>query len=100
MYINLVFDYYIDQIYVPDFVGQKIKFYQNKCDKWLFNKLNDHEYWTKDSRGEKYAVGICSDAFIFWLNNYVLNDNDDKAYIVKSNLERQELDKSYKSIYY
>ena len=53
MLINLVFDYYTDVIDVPDEIGCQIKKYQRKCDKWLFNKLNDHKYWEIDKHGKK-----------------------------------------------
>lgn len=33
MLVNLVFDYYTDIINVPDYVVNKIKKYQNQCDK-------------------------------------------------------------------
>ena len=48
MLVNIVFDYYADIVSVPDSIGINIKKYQNQCDKWLFNKLNEHEFWEKD----------------------------------------------------
>lgn len=51
MLVNIVFDYYADIISVPDSFGINIKKYQNQCDKWLFNKLNEHEFWEKDDSG-------------------------------------------------
>lgn len=47
MLVNLVFDYYTDVINVPDEIGTQIKKYQKKCDKWLYNKDNNHQYWKK-----------------------------------------------------
>ena len=44
MLVNLVFDYYTDVINVPDEIGTQIKKYQKKCDKWLYNKDNNHQY--------------------------------------------------------
>ena len=32
MLINMVFDYYVDIINVPDSIGVNIKKYQNQCD--------------------------------------------------------------------
>ena len=43
MLVNLVFDYYTDVINVPDKIGTQIKKYQRKCDKWLYNKDNNHQ---------------------------------------------------------
>lgn len=58
MLVNLVFDYYTDVINVPDKIGTQIKKYQKKCDKWLYNKDNNHQYWEKDEYGKKLGVGI------------------------------------------
>ena len=98
MLINIVFDYYVDIINVPDNIGVNIRKYQNKCDQWLFDELNDHEFWEKDSSGEKLGVGICSEAFVYWLNNFVLMNSKEKANIVKKNINK--CDDSLPSIYY
>lgn len=98
MLVNIVFDYYVDIINVPDYIGINIKKYQNKCDRWLFNKLNEHEFWEKDSSGRKLGVGVCSESFIYWLNNFILNDSHEKAYIVKKNIKKY--DKALPTIYY
>lgn len=98
MLVNVVFDYYADVIDVPDCVGKSIKKYQNKCDRWLFNKLNDHEFWEKDSSGNKLGVGICSESFIYWLNEFVLKNSEEKAYIVQKNVDKY--DESLPTIYY
>lgn len=98
MLVNVVFDYYADIIDVPDCVGKSIKKYQNKCDCWLFNELNDHEFWEKDSSGNKLGVGICSESFIYWLNEFVLKNSEEKAYIVQKNVDKY--DESLPTIYY
>ena len=53
MLVNIVFDYNADIVSVPDSIGINIKKYRNQCDKWLFNKLNEHEFWEKDDSGNK-----------------------------------------------
>lgn len=98
MLINIVFDYYVDIISVPNNIGTNIKKYQNLCDRWLYNKLNEHEFWEKDSSGKKLGIGICSEAFIYWLNNYALKDSEEKAYIVQKNINKY--DESLPAIYY
>ena len=98
MLVNLVFDYYTDVINVPDEIGTQIKKYQKKYDKWLYNKDNNHQYWEKDEYGKKLGVGICSDAFVYWLNSFVLNDGEQKAVVLKRNL--QEYDSSLPTIFY
>ena len=99
MLVNLVFDYYTDVVDVPEHIGKQLRKYQSKCDKWLYNKLNDHEFWETDNNGrKKYAVGICSEAFVYWLNNVELSTNDPKAKIFEKNLS--EYDKSLPTIFY
>lgn len=98
MLINLVFDYYTDVVDVPDDIVSQLKKYQVKCDKWLFNKGNDHKFWEKDEYGNKIGVGVCSEAFVYWLNNYVLNESKQKAFIVKENV--QKYDSSFPTLFY
>lgn len=98
MLVNIVFDYYADIVSVPDSIGINIKKYQNQCDKWLFNKLNEHEFWEKDDFGNKLGVGVCSESFIYWLNEFVLKDSKEKAYIVRKSINNY--DESFPTIYY
>ena len=97
MLINIIFDYYVDIVSVPDYIGIDLLNYQNKCDKWLFDKTNEHEFWEKDDSGKKLGVGICSEAFIYWINKFILKDSEEKAYIVKRNINENN---NYPSIYY
>ena len=97
MLINIIFDYYADIVSVPDYIGIDLLNYQNKCDKWLFDKTNEHECWEKDASGKKLGVGICSEAFIYWINKFILKDSEEKAYIVKRNINENN---NYPSIYY
>ena len=48
--------------------------------------------------GKKLGIGICSDAFVYWLNSFVLNDSEQKAVVLKRNL--QEYDSSLPTIFY
>lgn len=98
MLVNLCFDYYTDVISVPEKIGEKIRYYQNKCDKWLFDKSNNHQFWETDENGNKVGVGICSDAFVFWLNEFVLKDSGLKAEAVQRNVK--EYDKKLPTLYY
>ena len=61
-YTNICYN--ADIVSVPDSIGINIKIYRNQCDKWLFNKLNEHEFWEKDDSGNKLGVGVCSESFI------------------------------------
>ena len=78
-YTNICYN--ADIVSVPDSIGINIKKHRNQCDKWLFNKLNEHEFWEKDDSGNKLGVGVCSESFIYWLNEFVLKDSKEKAYI-------------------
>ena len=46
---------------------------------------------------KKLGVGICSEAFIYWINKFILKDSEEKAYIVKRNIS---VNNNYPSIYY
>lgn len=90
MLVNIVFDYNADIVSVPDSIGINIKKYRNQCDKWLFNKLNEHEFWEKDDSGNKLGVGVCSESFIYWLNEFVLKDSKEKAYIMRKSINNYD----------
>ena len=100
MLVNLVFTFGVDVVDVPDFIGQNLKRWQRKCDKWLFNKMNDHEFWIINGTDKKSAIGICSDAFVFYLNNHVLMDTSSKAVIVERAVDLSSYDKSYPTVFY
>lgn len=96
--VNLVFDYYTDIIDVPNYIAYNIKDYQDKCDEWLFDESIDHQFWERDEFGKKDVVGICSEAFVYWLNEFILKNNDEKAVIVKRNLKK--FDSSLPTLFY
>lgn len=80
MYIALQFTYYADIIFVPAYVGKKIKKIQRLFDKWLYDKDNDHENWIIRN-GKKVAVSFDSGTFVDYINKYHLNDSTEKAYV-------------------
>ena len=85
MHIALQYTYHVDIIFVPFLLGKKIKKVQNLFDKWLFNKSNNHGNWIIKG-GKKVAVAFDTATFIHYINEYHLNDNEEKAYIVESGL--------------
>jgi len=85
MNIALQHTYHVDVIYVPDALGIKIKKIQDRFDKWLFDKTNDHGHWIIID-GRKRAVSFGTDTFIQYINTYHLADSDDKAYLVDKDL--------------
>lgn len=60
--------------------------------------MNEHEFWEKDDSGNKLGVGVCSESFIYWLNEFVLKDSKEKAYIVRKSINNYE--ESLPTIYY
>lgn len=60
--------------------------------------MNEHEFWEKDDSGNKLGVGVCSESFIYWLNEFVLKDSKEKAYIVQKSINNY--DESLPTIYY
>lgn len=88
MYIALQHTYFVDIIYVPAVLWEKIKKIQNLFDKWLYDKNNDHGHWIIKN-GKKVAVSFDTDTFIQYINTYHLVDNNEKAYLVDK--ERQTI---------
>lgn len=84
MNIALEFTYHTDIISVPNEVGMKISKYQQKFDKWLYNKENNHGNWIIKN-GRKVAVSFDTETFVDYLNMFCLNDSDEKAFIVEEN---------------
>ena len=85
MYIALQYTYHVDIIYVPSYLGEKIKKIQNKFDKWLYDKSNDHGNWIIKN-GKKVAVSFDTDTFVTYINEHHLVDTKEKAYLVEREL--------------
>ena len=100
MLVNVVFTYDYDLIDVPQELVKQIKKLQLKCDKWLYNKENEHELWIKEGSDTKFAVNTCSEAFVHWLNTFVLADPNNKARIVDKDKPMDSIDKDLPTIYY
>ena len=98
MLVNLIFDLYADVIFVPDDIGENLKKYQRKYDKWLFGCEN--QFWVKDETGRKLGVHVTAEGFLYWLNEFVLKDSDEKAYLIEGNKNIDEVNKSLHTIYY
>lgn len=81
--------YDADIIEVPNHIGNNIEKYQAEFDKWIYNKENDHPFWTYKN-GKKYGVCYRSNAFVYWLNNIILVGSKYKASIVDSFLQKYD----------
>ena len=78
MLVNVSFDdeeavQEVDIIEIPDMTGGKLDELQREFLLWLFNKENNHEYWIEVD-GEKIGCSYGSEAFVKWLNLYVIQD--------------------------
>ena len=86
MKIALQFTYHADIISVPEEIGIKINKYQQKFDKWLYDKENDHGHWVFIN-GRKAAASFDTTTFVDYLNEVYLYDSDEKAIIVQENVK-------------
>jgi len=97
--IELEYNYYL--LECPAFVAENIKEYQQQFDAWMSDNSNDHGYWvsfepescfTEKSIPDPYDIGrdlngkdaldYVEDAFVNWLNRFVLQDKTEKAKII------------------
>lgn len=89
--------YDADIIEVPDMIETKINKIQYQFDKWVHDKSVEHEYWIyKD--GKKYCPSFRGDAFVEYLNSFILNDSEEKARIIEMYV--RNYDTSMKSIWF
>lgn len=71
-----------DIIECPDWIVAELKLYQGKFTQWLFDKKNDHQYWSYKN-GEKNGCCYRSGAFVDWLNNFVLHGDEEKSRVLE-----------------
>jgi hypothetical protein len=84
MIVNVIFDDKLenaDVIDIPEHILANIENVQNLFFKWLFDKSNDHNYWVYENGKKKYC-SYRSEAFVEWLNDYLLKDSMEKAYLI------------------
>lgn len=86
MKIVLKFTYDADIISIPFEHIFFLKKYQNSFDEWIHNDEIEHPYWDYSS-GDKVAC-FRGDAFVFWLNKFILNDSPQKAILLKQCVEK------------
>jgi len=81
--VKVQFDIDSDLIDCSNDIYDNIEKYQTEFFKWLFDKNNEHKYWICKN-GKKFGCCYRSDAFVEWLNKFVINDNTKKAKVVES----------------
>lgn len=82
--IVLQFTYHSDLIKVPTDVEENIRAIRKKFDKWLYDKSNEHSYWVY-LNGQKKAVSYDTEAFVKYINEHHISDQNKKAYVVETN---------------
>jgi len=99
--IEIEYHYYLMEC--PAFVAENITDYQQQFDVWMSDKSNDHGYWGKHEPQEYFAekgmpdpynmgrdpdgkdfLAYGEDAFVDWLNRFVLQDKSEKAKIIST----------------
>jgi len=81
-FILLKLEYEHRLISVPAYVADDADAYQQQFFDWLYDRNNDHGYWTVTDFGEPGVRYNGDTAFVKWLNEYVLFDCAEKAEIV------------------
>lgn len=72
-----------DIIDCPVDISDNLMEYRIQFLKWLFDKQNHHSYWVYKN-GEKYGCCYRSEAFVKWLNCFVLHNSAIKVKILES----------------
>jgi len=86
MVVNCFYDEcekFADIIYIPDII-EDIEGVQDSFFSWLFDKQIDHKYWVIVNSEKKYCQ-YGTQAFVNWLNQYVIDDSSEKAYFISEN---------------
>lgn len=69
-------------ISVPTIVAENAKEYQTRFDKWLNSPCADHNYWIQSPDGTRALCYDGAEAFVSWLNEYILINTETKAIII------------------
>ena len=88
-------DLHADIIDIPDPVALKIKKHRNRFLDWMYDRNNNHGYWVKGSNGKGswfWGVQYDTEAFVQWLNKYVIKDACEKAVVIERNLDVNDYD--------
>ena len=83
--VAVEFIYHTDIIEVPDHIARSILKVQQKFDKWLYDKSNDHGCWIVID-GKKRAVSFDTSDFVNYINQHLLSDDVGKATIAQEHL--------------
>ena len=87
MIIELQFDIDSDLMECPEEIISELAIYQEHFYRWMFDKNIDHKYWCIEN-GTKEAVCYRGDAFVEWMNQFILCNSESKARIIKQQVHR------------
>lgn len=94
MLLNFAFsEFDADILDVPRLVIDNINSYRKEFEKWLYDKSNKMTYDTKER-----VFRFRGDAFVYWLNTYVLNESSEKAKLINS--QPDSVDLSAKTVWF
>ena len=88
MLVNVSFDDegeeldFVDVIEVPDKIIEQLNSIQRDFLSWMFDKSSNHKYWVIENGIKRYCA-YSTEAFVEWLNENVLN-NEQATLIVES----------------
>lgn len=88
-----------DIIECPDFIISDLEVYQHRFREWLYDK-NNKGFSNVDEYQKKYGmrkyIGYASTG---WINSFILNNRDEKAYVVDKQINTTEM-KSIPKIFF
>ncbi|MCC0697276.1 hypothetical protein [Clostridioides sp. ES-S-0048-02] len=72
-----------DYIYVPSEINLKKYEIRDEFYNWIYNTEDNHPFWYYEN-GIQIGLDYRGDAIVYWLNNYILNNTNDKSKLVES----------------
>ena len=102
--VILDWGWWYDVIQCPDYIANDIRQYQMQFDKWLFDENSEHGYWVSYpdpaiESTDKVALSWDVEAFINWLNRFVVNENmNEKVSLIEfQSADRLSIDEMVKA---
>ncbi|EOY7134167.1 hypothetical protein [Clostridioides difficile] len=81
--VNFGGNYSPDYIYVPNEISLKKYEIRNEFHNWIDNTEDEHPFWCYEN-GVQIGLDYRGDAIVYWLNNYILKNTNDKARLIES----------------
>lgn len=81
--VNFGGNYSPDYIYVPNKISLKKYEIRNEFHIWIDNTEDEHPFWCYEN-GVQIGLHYRGDAIVYWLNNYILKNANDKARLIES----------------